>query len=162
MPSKKVSRQGLALIKQAIAKRGWRISDERWLVEASKHLEPDGDWQLDGPYAYGCSPQTWERFLQKVAIRDRSFNTFCQILDLAPYEVTESVHPFSTDWGCAPEAPTLHGREQELNTLAYWIFEDHCRLIGISGFAGIGKTRFVKGGLTSTVFTQRIQKEFDC
>ena len=162
MSSQKVSPQGLLLIKQAIAQRGWRVGDERWLVEASRLLEPEGDWPIDGPYAYGCSLQTWERFLQRVAIRDRSFNTFCQMLNLSPHEVAESAYPFTTDWGCAPDAPTLCGREQELETLARWIFEDRCRLINVVGFAGIGKTRLLKGGLCSAALASRIQKAFDC
>ena len=87
MASLKASQQGLTQIKQAIAQKGWKIGDDRWLVEASKVLEPQGDWHESGPYAYGCSSQTWERFLQGTAIRDRSFVAFCQILAINPEEV---------------------------------------------------------------------------
>ena len=91
MSSSKASLRGLSLIKQAIAQKGWRVRDDRWLVAASYLLEPEGDWQLDGPYAYGCSLQTWERFLQGVAVRDRSFIVFCKVLNLPPNQVAESV-----------------------------------------------------------------------
>ena len=90
MSSTKASSEGLSLIKQAIAQKGWRVRDDRWLVAASYLLEPEGDWQLDGPYAYGCSLQTWERFLQGVAVRDRSFIAFCQVLNLEPNHIAES------------------------------------------------------------------------
>ena len=81
MASIKASRYGLTQIKQAIAKQGWKMSDDNWLVEASKVLEPQKYWHEDGPYAYGCSRQTWERFLQGRPIRDRSFKAFCQVLE---------------------------------------------------------------------------------
>ena len=93
MTSMKASLEGRVLIKQAIAQKGWRVRDDRWLVAASYILEPEGDWQTDGPYAYGCSLQTWERFLQGVAIRDRSFIAFCKILGLLPAQVAESIFP---------------------------------------------------------------------
>ncbi len=89
MPSMKASEKGRSLIKQAIAQKGWRIRDDRWLVAASCWLEPAGNWRADGPYAYGCSMQTWERFLQGVAVRDRSFLAFCRVLSLFPTEVAE-------------------------------------------------------------------------
>lgn len=162
MSSQKASRQGLALIKQAIAQKGWRMSDEQWLVAASNLLEPDGEWPLDGPYAYGCSLQTWERFLQRVAIRNRSFNAFCQVLGLSPQEVAESDCPFVADWGCAPDAPTLYGREPALKTLERWIFEDRCRLINVVGFAGMGKTRLIRGGLTAAAVLNCVRSEFEC
>lgn len=89
MSSAKASSEGRALIKQAIAQKGWRVRDDRWLVAASYRLEPEGDWRPDGPYAYGCSLQTWERFLQGVAVRDRSFVAFCKVLRLQPSQVAE-------------------------------------------------------------------------
>ena len=35
---------------------------------------------------------------------------------------------------------TFHGRAAEVVTLARWLLEDHCRLIGVLGMGGIGKT----------------------
>ncbi|MEM7636782.1 MAG: ATP-binding protein, partial [Pseudomonadota bacterium] len=69
MSSMQASQKGLIQIKQAIAQKGWKVGDDRWLMEASKILEPSGKWQIGGPYAYGCSLQTWERFLQRTPIR---------------------------------------------------------------------------------------------
>ena len=150
MGSIKASEYGLTQLKRAIAQKGWTISDDRWLVEASKILEPSGNWHESGPYAYGCSRQTWERFLRGTVIRDRSFIAFCQILGVDPDDVTESVNGLREDWGEAPDVPIFHGREQELTTLQHWILKEKCRLITIVGLAGIGKTRLVRGGIGKT------------
>ena len=167
MSSTRATRSGLALIKQSILKKGWRIYDERWLVEASKILEPGGHWGPDGPYAYGCSLQTWERFLKGTAIRDRSFNAFCHALEIAPQTVANRPGRCCQDWGQAPDVPAFHGREKELETLEKWIVRDRCKLINISGFAGSGKTRLVSGGLTEQASSpwqlgNRVRDEFDC
>ena len=89
MASKKASKAGIARIKQTIAKKGWRVYDDRWLLAASQLIEPTIDWSEEGPYAFGCSPQTWERFIRGIAIRDRSFLAFCKVLDLDPNDVAK-------------------------------------------------------------------------
>jgi WD40 repeat protein len=148
MPSFKASRSGVLKIRQAIDARGWRPDDERWLIEVSRLLEPNGNWQAGGPYADGCSQQTWERFVTgKKAIRDRSFTAFCTVLGLDPEEVRNSLRE---DWGGAPEVPALYGREKELETLEQWIVKDRCKLVTILGIAGVGKSWLVKGGIGKT------------
>ena len=165
MASIKASRHGLTQIKQAIAQKGWNTYSDRWLVEASKILDSCGDWYESGPYAYGCSLQTWERFLQGTAIRDRSFIAFCQVLGLEPDAVAEVSHRLREDWGEAPDVPVFHGRRQELNTLEHWLLDDRCRLITIVGLAGVGKTRLVRGGIGKTDLSlqlaRRVQGEFE-
>ena len=44
------------------------------------------------------------------------------------------------DWGEAPDAATFHGRAAEVETLSRWLSGDHCRLVGVLGMGGIGKT----------------------
>ena len=165
MASIKASQQGLVQIKQAIARKGWKMSSDRPLVEASKVLEPQKYWHESGPYAYGCSRPTWERFLQRIPIRDRSFLAFCQVLGVDPDEVAQPVNCLKEDWGEAPDVPIFHGRQQELATLEQWILEEGCRLITIVGFAGIGKTRLVRGGIGKTDLSlqlaRRVRGEFE-
>jgi hypothetical protein len=44
------------------------------------------------------------------------------------------------DWGYAPDVSNFCGRTEELNTLNQWIVEDKCRMVGILGLGGMGKT----------------------
>lgn len=73
----------------------------------------------------------------------------------APSEVTEVINASTppppiprpacfilpkTDWGEAVDAPVFFGRVAELATLTHWIEQDGCRLVGLFGMGGIGKT----------------------
>ncbi len=44
------------------------------------------------------------------------------------------------DWGDAVDVSCFYGREAELNQLSQWVLTDRCRLVGIFGMGGIGKT----------------------
>ncbi|KAM3097821.1 hypothetical protein ACKFKF_18780 [Phormidesmis sp. 146-12] len=92
----KPSKQGLAKIKQALRKarieRGWIKCDRRWLVEASKILDPEGDWDSNELYADGCSEGTWKRFVgdKREAINPLSFQAFCEVLELDWREIIDT------------------------------------------------------------------------
>jgi WD40 repeat protein len=59
------------------------------------------------------------------------------------------------DWGEAPDISVFFGRSEELLQLRHWILEERCRLVGLLGIGGIGKsTLAVKLGL-------QIQPEFE-
>jgi len=59
------------------------------------------------------------------------------------------------DWGDAVDLPVFYGRTAELETLEQWIVQDHCRLVGLFGMGGIGKTAL------AVSMTQRIQDQFE-
>lgn len=59
------------------------------------------------------------------------------------------------NWGEAVDVSVFYGRIEELITLEEWIVEEHCRLVGIFGMAGIGKTAL------SCKLAQQIKGEFD-
>ena len=59
------------------------------------------------------------------------------------------------DWGEAPDVSIFYGRTEELATLEKWIQVDRCRLVGVLGIGGIGKSAL------SVKLAQRIQDEFD-
>lgn len=51
-----------------------------------------------------------------------------------------TANPGRQDWGEAPDTSMFFGRAVELNTLSQWILGDRCRLVGLLGMGGIGKT----------------------
>ncbi len=59
---------------------------------------------------------------------------------VAAEALSEDVIPIQQDWGEAPDVSVFYGRSQELGTLEGWILQDHCRLVGVLGMGGIGKT----------------------
>lgn len=69
---------------------------------------------------------------------------------------TEKAQRVRQNWGETVDVSVFYGRTEELMTLEQWIVEEHCRLIGIFGMAGIGKTAL------SCKLIQQIQDEFDC
>jgi hypothetical protein len=44
------------------------------------------------------------------------------------------------DWEYAPAVPNFYGREQERALLTQWVVEEGCRVVGVLGLGGIGKT----------------------
>lgn len=66
-----------------------------------------------------------------------------------------SPHPIRTDWGDATDASVFYGRTEELAILETWIVEERCRLIGLFGMGGIGKTSL------SVKLAKQIQGEFE-
>jgi hypothetical protein len=146
----KASEQGLAKIQQAREERGWTQEDPRWLVEISKILDPNTNWQpgCDGLQPpKGCTLATWKRFLNgKEAIRANTYKAFCQVLGLNWKDTISSVERQlptvnqGVDWGTAPHTPVFYGRSTELALLEQWILDDGCRLVGLLGLGGIGTT----------------------
>ena len=163
MASVKASQHGLVRIKEAMASKEWTWNSDRPLVEASKILEPEREWEENGSYANGCSQKSWKRFLQRIPIRPKPFNAFCQALGIDPNEVIQS--DLKESWGEAPDIPFFHGRQQELATLEQWIIQDKQRLINILGFAGMGKTSLVRGGIGKTDLSlqlaRRVRGDFE-
>jgi WD40 repeat protein len=52
----------------------------------------------------------------------------------------EPVKSIAQNWGEAIDVSRFYGRTAELTTLTQWILQDNCRLVGILGIGGIGKT----------------------
>ncbi|GAB4376184.1 MAG: NB-ARC domain-containing protein [Elainellaceae cyanobacterium] len=72
----------------------------------------------------------------------------------APAPARQLVKSIAQDWGEAPDVSRFYGRTTELATLTQWILQDHCRLIGILGIGGIGKTTL------SVKLAEQVQDQF--
>jgi len=59
------------------------------------------------------------------------------------------------DWSEAVDVSVFCGRSDELTTLKQWIVTDHCRLAGVFGIGGIGKTS------VAVKLAQEVASEFD-
>jgi WD40 repeat protein/transcriptional regulator with XRE-family HTH domain len=59
------------------------------------------------------------------------------------------------DWGEALTVPTFYGREQELAQLVQWIRQERCRVVGVLGLGGIGKSAL------SITLMQYVTESFD-
>lgn len=91
MPTLKASRLGIARIKQARKEKGWTLYDPRWLIEASKVLEPNTNWELEEELVRGISEGTWKRWGQGKSINAPAFKAYCEVLGLNWEEIVEKL-----------------------------------------------------------------------
>ncbi len=67
-----------------------------------------------------------------------------------------AIAPIQQDWGEALDVSLFFGRQAELLNLRQWILQDRCRLVGILGMGGIGKTAL------SVKLAEQLQTQFAC
>lgn len=60
------------------------------------------------------------------------------------------------DWGEAPDVTVFYGRQIETVQLTHWLLDEGCRLVGVLGMGGIGKTALV------THLAAQLQDQFAC
>ena len=106
----------------------------------------------------GLSLATISNFLTGKPVSYATFEELCRRLNLDWQEITTSaevifppprirtntqkktnLNQFS-DWGTAIDISAFYGYSQELTQLQSWILQDGCRLLGLFGIGGVGKT----------------------
>ncbi|MEM6432983.1 MAG: NB-ARC domain-containing protein [Cyanobacteria bacterium P01_D01_bin.115] len=88
----------------------------------------------------------FEQYAQQRATTLSQLTTSAALAD-----VKEACHQ---DWGDRPDLSTFYGRQSELTRLQDWIQRDRCRLVGIFGIGGIGKTAI------ATQCAEQLQHDF--
>ncbi|AFY43871.1 NB-ARC domain-containing protein [Nostoc sp. PCC 7107] len=144
--SLKASTTGLTIVDKARKRLGWtKTSTARWWQDAH------------------TSRATLRRFWQGDRIQQEIFIAICQAVGIndwqsiaeipnADFEETSTQY---LDWDEAPDVESFYGRNQELTQLEKWIVGDRCKLIIITGIAGIGKTAL------ALALADRLQLKFD-
>ena len=145
---------------QSKRKRGVILSLVGWqrLQEAQKQSESEAN----GGQAYtleelneltGLSMNTLTKIRRRLTPVDKRslsdyFSTFQLTLTPKDYAQTtaavrgssQQITPIQQDWGEAIDVSVFYGRTEELATLETWIQVNRCRLVGMLGIGGIGKT----------------------
>lgn len=151
--------------------RGVILSPQGWqkFQTAKQQAESDETWgkhftQEDLSDRTGLSLNTLSRLFkrklgvdrQSVEYLFRAFGLELTQADLASSEESEirRINP-QQDWDTAVDTAVFYGRETELVQLSQWVVSEHCRVVGLLGIGGIGKSTIaVKAAL-------QMQAEFE-
>ena len=161
--------------KRSKRKRGVILSQSGWqrLHSAQAQLE----MEANGGHPYtledlneltGLSSHTLTKVRRRQAPVDRQtledyFNAFNLTLTPSDYaRLTpetradrQLIIPIQQDWGEAIDVSIFYGRTEELTILEKWIQVDRCRLVGVLGMGGIGKTAL------AVKIAQQVQNQFE-
>ncbi|MBI4784579.1 MAG: pentapeptide repeat-containing protein [Oscillatoriophycideae cyanobacterium NC_groundwater_1537_Pr4_S-0.65um_50_18] len=139
--------------------RGVILSPQGWqkFQTAKQQVESDETWgkhftQEDLSDRIGLSLNTLSRIFKREQGVDRQsleylFRAFG--LELTQTDVTSPTSSEETesrwsnpqqDWDTVVDASVFYGREAELMQLWQWVVSDRCRLVGLLGIGGIGKS----------------------
>jgi NACHT domain len=153
-----------ALLPQGVEHR--QLSDmqsivlrDTWEDRSYQQIADDLGYQVD--YIRQVASQLWR--LLSIAIGEKVSKKNLHSV-LRRYQLHHPLMIHSTDseivtgiqdWGEAIDVSIFYGRHSDLTKLEQWIAWNHCRLVGIYGWSGIGKTTF------AIKLAQKLASQFD-
>ncbi|MBD1857660.1 MULTISPECIES: WD40 repeat domain-containing protein [Leptolyngbya] len=102
-----------------------------------------------GPKFWKLLSQALKRKVNKTNLRT-TLTHFHSTLSQCSIQVQPAI-----DWGESPDVSIFHGRTEEIEYLSQWITDERCRLVGIVGMGGIGKS------VLAAQVARQVQEEFD-
>jgi WD40 repeat protein len=117
-------RGSLKTIQAAIVSQVWK-GDSYQTIGRELGYDPE--------YIKQAASQLW-KLLSEIVGKKVSKSNLCSILQR--YQTSLTI----TNWGDAIDVSHFYGRETNLQTLRDWILDRRCRVVGIFGWGGIGKT----------------------
>lgn len=136
------------------------VLQETWAGHSYQEIAQQLGYQYD--YIKQVGSQLWRSLSQSVGekVSKRNLQAVLRRYQQSQKSESSSSAVNSThctqDWGEAIDVSQIYDQKAELQTLETWILEDGCRVIGIFGLDGIGKT-----GLPVKP-AQHAQSQFDC
>ncbi|HEY9826456.1 MAG TPA: NB-ARC domain-containing protein [Stenomitos sp.] len=147
-----------------LSKLQLKVLEQVWIERSYQEIATSVGYEVG--YIKQTGSQLWRSLSQAFGVKITKSNAQ-SILSRKVREVLESetIPPLiiksepakevATDWGEAVDVTSFQGRTTELDCLEGWIERDRCRLIGIFGMGGIGKTSL------SVKVAQRLESRFD-
>jgi WD40 repeat protein len=133
-------RGSLKTLQAAIVSQVWK-GDSYQKIGRELGYEPE--------YIKQAASQLWQ-LLSAIIGQKVSKSNLCSILQR--YQTSLTI----TNWGEAIDVSHFYGRETNLQTLHDWILDRRCRVVGIFGWGGIGKTAL------SVKLAQQVESQFEC
>ncbi len=116
--------------------------------EGSSYQSIGGDLGYDSDYIKQIAAQLWKILSSILGVKVAK-NNLQSILQRYQTALTK------TNWGEAIDVSYFYGRQNSLQTLQNWLIDGHCRMVGIFGWGGIGKTAL------SVKLAQQLESRFE-
>ncbi|WP_310481431.1 NB-ARC domain-containing protein [Chamaesiphon sp. VAR_48_metabat_403] len=122
------------------------IVSQVWNGDSYKTIARELGYESE--YIKQAASHLWQ-LLSAIVGQKVSKSNLCSILQR--YQTSLTI----TNWGDAIDVSHFYGREINLQTLHDWIVDSRCRVVGIFGWGGIGKTAF------SVKLARQLESQFE-